>query len=121
MIRELPESSGAVLGFEVTGKVGLEEEKQWIARIEEAVAEYGQVSALVVLGAEADWGVKAGLEDLRWVTTHIHNLKKVALVTDSKVWEWLIKIDAQFAKLVNIGEKQFTHAEIDEAWAWLKQ
>jgi hypothetical protein len=32
MIKELPESEGSLLGFEITGKVSLEEEKEWIGK-----------------------------------------------------------------------------------------
>ena len=37
MIKELPENEGSNLGFEVTGKVSLEEEKEWIKNIEKAL------------------------------------------------------------------------------------
>jgi hypothetical protein len=120
MIKELPKSAGAALGFEITGKVTLEEEKEWIARFDAAIAEHGQVSGLVVLGEKAGWGVKAGLEDLKWLMTHMKKLHKIAIVSDSQLWKWLITVDAQFAKLMHIGEKHFETSQLAEAWAWLK-
>ena len=90
MIEKLPGSEGPVLGFEVTGKVTLEEEKEWISKLEDAVEKYGKISALVVLGDEASWGVKAGIEDLKWVVTHMKKLHRIALVSDSNAWKWLV-------------------------------
>ncbi len=121
MIQELPNSEGSVLGFKITGKVTLEEEREWIGKLEDAIQKHGKVSALVVLGEEASWGVKAGIEDLKWLITHMKKLRRFALVTDSKVWEWLVGIDSQFAKLVGIGEKHFKTSEIDDAWLWIKE
>lgn len=121
MIRELPESEGAVLGVEVVGKVTLEMEKAWIEKIDAVVREHGKVSALVYLHDDAAWGVKAGIEDLKWLMTHMKNMDKVAVVSDSKVWKWLITIDSKFAKLAGIGEKHFETADMAAAWKWLKE
>ena len=121
MIKELPESEGPVLGFEVTGKVSLEDEKKWIEVIEKAIEEHGKVSVLVILGEQASWGVKAGIEDLRWVMTHMKQLSKIAVVTESSVWKWLITLDSPFAKLVGINEKHFELLQIADAWTWVKE
>ena len=40
MIKELPESEGSVLGFEITGKVTLEEEKEWIRKFDDAIEKH---------------------------------------------------------------------------------
>ena len=120
MIKELPESEGSVLGFEITGKVTLEEEKEWIDKFNDAIEKHGKVSSLIILGDEASWGVKAGIEDLKWVVTHMKSLHKLALVSDSKVWKWLVSVDSPFAKMVGIGEKHFESSDIDDAWLWVK-
>lgn len=120
MIKLLPNSHGAVIGFEITSKISLEEEKEWISKIEQVIAEYGSVSVLVVLDKEAGWGIKAGVEDLKWIMTHMNKLNKVAIVSESYVLKWLVTVDSQFAKLVGIGEKYFESEQIDEAWAWIK-
>lgn len=121
MIRELPRSEGAFLAFEVTGKVDEAEERRWIARFEEAIAEHGRVSALVVLGEGARWGMKAGYEDVKWLVTHMKKLHRIAIVTDSTVWKWLIAFDSPFAKLFRIGEKHFERDELERAWDWLRE
>lgn len=120
MIKELQESEGSVLGFEITGKVSLEEEKEWIEKFEEAIEKHGSVSALVVLGEQASWGVEAGIEDLKWIMTHMKRLNKIAIVSESTVWKWLVALDSPFAKLVGIGEKHFELSKIADAWEWVK-
>jgi hypothetical protein len=120
MIKELPESEGSVLGIEITGKVSLEEEKKWIARFDDALEKHERISALFVLGEEARWGVEAGFEDVKWIMTHLSRIHRIAFVSDSKTWEWLIAIDSPFAKMFGIGEKHFGSSEIDAAWAWIK-
>jgi len=121
MIKELPESGGSHLGFEITGKVSFEQERELIDRIEEAIGEHGKVSVLVVLTEQARWGVKAGLEDLKWVMTHLKQLNKVAFVSESTVWKWLITMDSPFAKLLGVKEKHFETADIANGWTWLRE
>ena len=121
MIKELTPSSGSVVGFEITDKVTFEEEKRWLAKLDAVVKTHGQVSVLVVLDQDAGWGVKAGLADLKWIISHMKKFNKVALVTDSVVWEWLIGVDSYFAKMVGVGEKHFTTADLDAAWDWIKE
>lgn len=121
MIKELPESNGPILGFEISGKVTLEEEEAWIRKFEAAIAEHGKVSVVAVLNEGAGWGIQAGLADIKFCLSHMKSLNKIAIVTDSSVWKWLIKADAQFAKLVNIGEKHFETAQLADAWAWVRE
>lgn len=121
MIKELPESEGPFLGFEVTGKVSLEEEKKWIERVESAIDKHGKVSVLVVLNKQAGWGIEAGIEDLKWVMTHMKRLSKIAVVSESSIWKWLVSLDSPFAKMVGIGEKHFEPLKIKDAWSWIKE
>lgn len=120
MIIKLPASEGRYLGYEVSGKIGPDQERLWIADMEAALEMHAKVCVLLVLDPGAGWGVNAGVDDIKWVLTHMKKLDKVAIVTDEKIWQWLIALDSQFAKLVGIGEKNFPSSEIDQAWAWLK-
>lgn len=121
MIKELPESEGSVLGFEITSKVSLEEEKEWIEIIDKAAEQHGKVNVVVVLGEEASWGVKAGIEDIKWILKNMKKLNKIALVSERKVWKWLVAMDSPFASLVGISEKHFEPSEIADAWSWVKE
>jgi hypothetical protein len=121
MINELPESEGAVLGFEVTSKVSLAEEKAWIARIEKALSEHEKISVLVILDERAGWGSDAGIADLKWIMTHMKQIQKIAIVSERPILKWLIAVDSQFAKLVGIGEKYFELSQLADAWSWIKK
>lgn len=121
MINELPHSQDNILGFEVTGKVTLEEEKKWIQRIEDCLRDHETVSILVVLNEKASWGVEAGIEDIKWAVTHLKSIEKIAIVSSSKVWKWLVSIDGFFAPLAGLKEKHFDHADLSHAWEWVKQ
>ena len=121
MIKELPESEGPVLGIEITSKVTLEEEKEWIEKFDKAIEEHGKVSALIVLSEEASFGVKAGIEDLKWIMKNMKKLNKIAVVSKSNVWKWLVALDSPFASLVGISEKHFEPSEIADAWSWVKE
>ncbi len=121
MIKELPESEGSAIGFEITSKVSLEEEKEWIEKIEKAIEEHGKVSVLAVLGEEASWGIKAGIEDLKWIMKNMKKLNKIAVVSESNIWKWLVALDSPFAKMVGISEKHYEPSKIADAWKWIKE
>lgn len=120
MIEKLPESEGSALGVRITSKVSLEMEKEWISKVEKVIEEHGKVRMLVFLDEHAGWGLKAGIEDLKWVLTHMKEIEKIALVSDSNFWKWYVTLDSPFGKMVGIDEKYFKPAEISTAWEWLK-
>jgi hypothetical protein len=121
MIEKLPESEGSALGVRITGKVSLEMEKEWISEVQKVIEEHGKVNALVCLDEHASWGLKAGIEDLKWLLTHMKEIKKIAIVADSNFWKWYVALDSPFGKVVGIEEKYFKSAEIVTAWKWLKE
>lgn len=121
MVKVLSESSGNVFGVEINGKVTAEVEKELIDKVNAVLEEHTKINILVVLGEGAGWGLKAGMEDIKWFITHMKNISKIAIVSDSSVWKWLVKADAQFAKLAHIGEKHFEVARLNDAWAWVKE
>ena len=119
MITKLAQSTASVLAFEVTGEVSLEAEKRWTGEIESAIANQGSVSVMVVLGEQASWGVQAGIEDLKWVMTHLEKLDRIAIVSVSSVWKWLVTLDSPFARLVGIKERHFELNDREQAWKWV--
>ena len=121
MIQRLPESEGSALGVKVTGKVSLEMEKEWIRTMDKVVEEHGKISVLVYLDDHASWGLKAGIEDLKWLFTHLKSIKKVGFVADSNFWKWYVALDSPFGKMIGIDEKYFKPADMTDAWKWLKK
>ncbi|KZL18251.1 hypothetical protein PsAD2_02643 [Pseudovibrio axinellae] len=121
MIRKLPESTENVLGFEVDGKVTLEQELELIAMVEAALDTHGKVSVLVILDEKASWGIEAGYKDLKWAMKHVKSFHRIAVVSDRKIWEWFVAIDSPFAKMLGIGEKHFDMANLNKAWEWVRE
>ena len=120
MIIELPESEANTLGFEITATVTLEQQMEWIAKIEDTLQHHDKVSILIVLNEGAAWGFDAGVEDIKWVMRHMSRIRKIAIVSSSNVWNWLVSIDSFFASMVGIQEKHFDHADLSAAWEWVK-
>ena len=76
---------------------------------------------MIVLGEQASWGIEAGLEDLKWVMKNMKQLNKIAVVSESNVWKWLVALDSPFAKLAGISEKHFEPSKLADAWTWIKE
>lgn len=121
MIEKLPESEGAAIGVKISGKVSLEMEKEWIGQLEQVIAEHGEIKILVHLDGHPKWGLKAGLEDFKWLMTHMKVLKKLVIVAESDFWKWYVALDSPFGKVVGIEEKYFKPEEITAAWEWIKK
>ena len=121
MINVLPESNEFILGLEVRGKTSQQEEQKYITKIEDIIQEYGEINILVVFDDDANWGTKESIENLKWLVTHMKSINKIAIVSSSAVWKWLVTIDGFFSPLVGIGEKHFDPENIEDAWTWINQ
>lgn len=121
MITELSRSKDHNLAFEIKGKVSLEDEKSWIARLDDIADTYEKLNVMIVLGENASWGLEAGLADIKWISQHMDKFNKIAIVAESDIWKWLIKADSFFAKFIGIRELYFNMSNMDEAWEWVKK
>ena len=114
MIEMLDQSRENVLGFRIGGTITAEEEEKWIEMFDAPLSKYDKLNILIELDKHTGWTLKAAFEDYRWVSKHAKNIDKLAVVCESKVWEWLITMDS---KLLRIDEKHFS--DIDEAWDYV--
>ena len=121
MIKELSRSKDNNLAFEINGKVSLEDEKLWIARLDDIIDTHEKLNVMIVLGENASWGLEAGLADIKWISQHMDKFNKIAIVAESDVWKWLIQADSFFAKFIGIKELYFNMSNIDAAWAWVQK
>jgi len=119
MIKKLDISYENNIAYRLKGKINIEEENKWLLEIEDVLTNHSQFKLMVVLDPGAHWDLKSGLEEIKWLSKHMDNFSKIAIVSNSTVWEYLVKIDSLFAKLVNIDEKFFK--DEDEAWNWITE
>ena len=119
MIIKLRQSNGNNLAYEVTGKVSSEDEKAWIEDLDKMTADYDKFNVMVILGENTSWGIESGLADIKWIVKHMDKFNKIAMVSDSSVWKWLIKVDSFFAQFVGINEKFFEVKDTNKAWEWV--
>src|ERR687893_747187 len=95
MIRRLEESSGNVLGYEVTGKVTEEEVRTLSEEFKAAIAEHGKVRVLVRMRRIPRMGLGAWVEDFK-LTPYAKDVERYAIVSDSNLFEWTSKIAEAF-------------------------
>lgn len=121
MIRKLPESEGATIGIEVSGKIDSEEENKWIDIFDKLIEEHGTINILVCLTGKINFSIDAAYDDLKWTFKNLKHMNKLAIVSDSKVLGWLVAADSPFGKLAGISEKHFETRHLQDAWSWVKQ
>jgi len=103
MIKELPKSNGSVLGFEITGKVTMEQETEWLSRFDQITKKHKKINVLLVLEENTNWESDAGIEDLKWLMKHMSQFNKIAAVIDKNIGKWFITIGSVLAKMLGIG------------------
>src|ERR687890_2717950 len=95
MIRRLEESSGNVMGWEVTGKVTEEEVRTLSEEFKAAIAEHGKVRVLIQMCRLPRMELAAWVEDFK-LTPYAKNVERYAIVSDSNLFEWTTKIAEAF-------------------------
>ncbi len=115
MIEQMDRSSGAVLGFTVSGDVGRADYDVLTPAVESAVNEFGDVHLVLDLTGFAHEKVDAWGADLHFGHEFRHKIAKLAIVGDHR-WE---KYLAKLSSPLYARESAF-FADVDAAWAWLQ-
>jgi hypothetical protein len=118
MIEQLPESSGKVLAFKMSGKLHDEDYKKFVPLIDAAIAEQGKVRLLAVFEDFHGWDLHALWDDIKFSTTHCTKIERIALVGDRKWEAWMAKVCKPFtmAKI-----EYFDVSRLADAQAWIKE
>jgi stage II sporulation SpoAA-like protein len=118
MIEQLPETSGKVLAFKMSGKLHDEDYKRFVPLVDEAIAKEGKVRLLAQFEDFHGWDMHALWDDIKFSTKHCLDIERVALVGD-KTWEkWMAKVCKPFtmARL-----RYFDQSEVEAAKTWLAE
>jgi hypothetical protein len=118
MIEKLAESSGNVVGYKAVGTITASDYLMLEPEVKALVEKKGKICMLIDL-SEFKWEkMEAWLQDLKFGSEFHHEIKKMALVGD-KTWEkWITHVANPFYAQ---DAKYFHTAEIDKAWAWLRE
>ena len=118
MIEQLPAPPSAnVLGFKLSGKLHDADYKSFVPAIDEA-AKTGKVRLLAQFHDFQGWDLHALWDDIKFSTTHCTKLERIALVGESQWQKWMALVCKPFT-MATI--KYFDVAQIDDAWAWVKE
>jgi hypothetical protein len=118
MIEQLPESSGKVLGFKLSGKLHDADYATFVPLVDAAIAKDGKVRLLAQFHDFQGWDLHALWDDIKFSTTHCTKIERIALVGEKKWEEWMAKVCKPFtmAKI-----QYFDAADLGEAWAWIRE
>jgi hypothetical protein len=117
MFEILPESTDTCIGFKISGKVTAEDYDTMLPKVDEAIAAYGKINLLVLMGDFEFEGFDAAKADFRFGTHQYRQVEKAAFVSDKKWMEWTVKIMDPFTRRTK--EKNFEPDQLEEAWAWV--
>ena len=117
MFEILPESTGAVIGFKISGEVTVEDYETMLPKIDGAIAAHGKINLLVLVEDFDIKGWEAAKADFLFGTHQYRQVEKAAFVSDKKWMESMVKIMDPFTRRTD--EKSFDPDEIEAAWAWI--
>jgi len=118
MFKKMDESSGKVVGYKAVGKLSASDYKELEPEVKAFVNREGNIRMLFDM-TEFKWEkAEAWLPDLKFGHEFHKQIDKMAIVGD-KTWEkWM----AHLAKPFYARNAKFFHtADIDKAWAWLRE
>ena len=118
MIEKLAESSGNVIGFKCIGTITSSDYQIMVPEVRSLMEREGNIRLLFDL-SEFKWeAMEAWLQDLKFGLEFRHEIQKLAIVGD-KDWEkWMTNL----AKPFYARDAKFFHtADINKAWAWLRE
>ena len=116
MIEQLPESSGKVLGFRLSGKLHDADYKQFVPLIDAAVAQQGKIRLLAEFHDFHGWDLHGLWDDIKFSTTHCTRIERIALVGDKKWEQWMAKVCKPFTRATI---RYFDVSEMEAAQVWL--
>lgn len=118
MFEKMSKSSGNVIGYKAIGKLTPADYEKLVPEVEELVKQVGNFRMLMDL-EEFQWEtVKAWWQELKFSHEFRKNIDKMAIVGDKRWEKWITPLVKPFYAR---EAKYFHTADIDAAWAWLRE
>jgi len=118
MLEILPESHANILGVKVTGKFTSRDcQELLVPRLKGMIKEHGRVRVLFSLEEDFQgWDLEA-LQQEAFGLQHRDDFQKIAVVGGS----WWLSLQMNFiAPLIGGEVRNFSRAELPEAWTWIR-
>jgi len=118
MFKKLADSSGNVVGYKAIGTINASDYLKLEPEVKALVKKEGTICMLIDL-SEFKWEkMEAWLPELKFGSEFRHEIQKMAIVGD-KTWEkWITYLARPFYA----RDTKFFHiADINKAWAWLRE
>jgi hypothetical protein len=118
MLEILPESQANILGVKATGTLTSREfQEVLVPRLKATIEEHGRVRVLFFLDGDVQGWDLAALEHNGFGRNDLQAFQRVAVVGAS----WQIKMQMKIlALLLSGGVRNFSRAELPEAWTWIR-
>jgi hypothetical protein len=118
MIEPLPESSGNVLGFKMSGKLHDEDYKAFVPLVDGAIAKEGKIRLLALFQNFHGWDLNALWDDVKFSATHCAKIERIAIVGEKTWEEYMARVCKPFT-MATI--RYFDAADLSEAWTWIQE
>ena len=121
MIERLRESSGAALGFKVSGKLTDEDIRGFEPQIELFIRErkHKPIGLLADLSAMNGAELKARWDEMRFLQKHTDHIARMAVVGADR-WEEAMALLTAGAAVLEAETRYFDTSETVHAWAWAR-
>jgi hypothetical protein len=117
VIEQLASPAPNVLGFRLSGRLHDADYQTFVPAVDAAAAA-GRVRLLAEFHDFHGWDARALWDDIKFATTHCTTFDRIAIVGD-RAWEkWMAAVCKPFTRA---AVRYFDAADIDQAWAWLRE
>ncbi len=118
MLEILPESEGNIVGVKATGRFDRQEFHEFLMpRLREIIKEHGRVRLLFCLEEDFQGFDLEAIKNEALNSEHQSDFQKIAVVGGS--W-WLNLQMSLVAPLLDGALRNFSRAELSEAWTWIR-
>jgi hypothetical protein len=121
MITRLPESSGNVIGFRITGKLTDDDYRTtFIPVVEETIRASHTFRVLFQMENFGGWTPHGAWDDfINW--PKFVSCERMAVVIDENWQEFMTWLFTVVAKITHIEIRFFRVSQVSEAWNWLRE
>jgi hypothetical protein len=112
MYTKLPESSGAFVALQVSGKLEKDGYESFLPELTARIKEHGKISLFWEMVGFSGWTVRVIWSDGSFDVKHANDSLRVAIVGDKKWHEWMTSAMRPFT---SVDVRYFNREERDEA------